>query len=100
MILEQNCTITIGGKAFTAGGAWLTDQGGAVYIVENSGRLEARTWHGEKLADAELVSRWNMYGASLGRYEMRAIRFAWEGKVYHGRYSSDWSELCKVRRMK
>jgi hypothetical protein len=91
------------GYEYTNQGAYLDESQGMVYITRDkaSNRLKVTTWSGEVIAnEVTVTSEWRVYGQRLGMYKMRAIKFKVNDTTYHGRYSCDWSELCKVKRVK
>ena len=94
--LEQDCTLTLGGRTFSSGGAYLlpcTDgkYRGVVY-VKSDGTIT--TWHGEKLAKAMLTD----YRGNFSR--MRRVSFTWNDMKFVGDYCPDWADACKVRTTK
>lgn len=101
-IAETNCTITHEGKSFSASGAWLTEQGGAVYIIRRDNQLTVETWNGDLIsANIQVVPEWIQYSRAGHPYRMRSIRFSVAGNIcFSGRYSPDWAELCRVKRVR
>ena len=96
---ESSCTFRASnGESYTAAGAWLTPQGGAVYMVERDGILRAETWNGEILAHrVVVVSQWRVKARHGGWHTMRSVRFQVDGVLYAGRYGSDWAQFCRVK---
>lgn len=69
----------------------------AGYVVK--GRFT--TWLGTDIGRVEVTSHWSQWSRHLGLCTMTAIRVhGTNGAVYHGRYGSDWAQLCRVRRYK
>lgn len=65
-----------------------------VYVTDKS---EVTTWTGKVLGT--ILER-NTYRGNIAR-NMTSIRFrGTNGAVYYGRYGSDWSQLCRVRKVK
>jgi hypothetical protein len=101
IVSEPFCTYKIEGREYTLAGAYLDDACGAVYIVKRDGHWLATDWHGNLIsANVVVTSQWRVYASILGTYTMHAIRFSVANKTYYGRYNSDWSQLCQVRRTK
>ena len=97
---ETNCTVNFQGREFTAGGAYIVGDHALVYIIKG----QAKDWHGKKLGTVRVTSTWRAYPPrSYSRmwYTMTAVRVTMlDGSVWYGRYSSDWSQACKLRRAK
>lgn len=90
--IEKNCTVIHQGITFTANGAYKTDTIALVYLVGSP--LKATDWHGNLIStDVEILSRWKQKGS-----RMTAIRVLIDNKWWHGRYGSDWSQACKLRK--
>jgi hypothetical protein len=94
---EGECTIKLKGQDFTARGAYVDDERCWAYINDNG---EVQTWHGKRLGTWTTTSEWDM----MSRYgyigKMRAVKITLDdGRHYHGRYSKDWSNLVKARRV-
>lgn len=73
----------------------------AGYVV--NGRFQ--TWTGADLGRVEVRSRWRCWrrecGVPVEPYTMESIVVhGSNGARYCGRYGSDWSQLCRVRRAK
>lgn len=104
IINDGPCTFGHEGKAYTANGAYLDDDGGVVYIVYHqdcpSCYWHAETWHGEKIARVTTMSTWKVQCRTYGYYRMRAIRFRVGDRLYHGRFNEDSGQLCRVRRIR
>lgn len=99
-IIETNCKFTHEGKTYQANGACLDERGGIVYITMKNGHLIATEWNGRLIsANVHVVSKWKQYSHGVP-YQMCAIRFSVSNMTYSGRYSSDWSQACKVKRVK
>lgn len=68
-----------------------------VYITEKDGRRLAATWLGTRLGD---VVEHRSFRTNVSR-NMVSVRIrATNGAVYYGRYGADWSQLCRVRKVK
>jgi hypothetical protein len=96
--IEGPCAIEHEGKTFEAGGAWLRDGRGVVYVdVSPSPTRQHRVtdWHGKVLAAAELGP---IYWGNYCR--MRSVRFDYEGAAYVGRYCPDAGDAVRVRALK
>lgn len=93
-------TIVHDGKEFTNLGASVDDQYAYVYVKDNG---TVTDWHGNRLGTYRTLSTWRAI-APIGYaayYTMQAIRVRLEdGREYSGRYSCNWSELCKCKRVK
>jgi hypothetical protein len=109
LIDDGPCTITgPEGQTFTAGGAWLTDDAGVLYVADVSGigpksvlasRGELQTWHGQTVGTYYVTGRWDRW-TKYDRIRMAAIRATIDGKEYHGRFGYDWNQSVFLRRCK
>lgn len=109
-IVETDCTITgPDGQSFTAHGAIFDlDQGGCLYVGEPTGRNylgypgmyvpygPLTDWHGNRVGTYWAISH---YRNNLGAV-ITCIRARIEGREYHGRYGSDWSQLVNLKPVK
>ena len=91
---EQNCTFEHEGYSYTACGAYRCNHLALVYISGN----KATDWHGNLLGSVKIV---NIYRNNLTGTPITAVRVTMlDGTKWHGRYGSDWSQACRVRRAK
>ena len=93
---EGDCTITLEGRNFTSGGAFLTPcsdgfMRGAVYAKPGI----VTDWHGKEIAKARYG---RIYQGNFCR--MQSVTFELDGLRYAGRFCPDWSELVRVRSTK
>jgi hypothetical protein len=91
--VETDCTVTLGGKEFTAGGAEVTDDHCIAYLGEG-GTL--RSWHGKIIGSYRVLSSWktpNSYVSS----RMCQVEATVNGIVYTGR-SAGQGMIFKGRR--
>jgi len=85
--VERDCTIEFQGKSFTSGGAMIVGDRAIGYLEKNSetGKLEIRTWHGEKMGNAYIVSTWKLPRYCFISDEMMQVEAYIENKWYTGR---------------
>lgn len=100
-INETHCTIKHANKSYTNRGAYLDANCGLVYLVERNGALVATKWNGDLISDqVKVTNSWKRYTRHAGYHIIKSIRVTINGITYHGRYGSDWSQLCRIRRVK
>lgn len=56
VMIEQDCTIELGGRAYTSGGAVLTADYAIGYMSGDMSELT--TWHGVRMGRARVVASW------------------------------------------
>lgn len=79
--VEQNCTFTHQGKAFTAGGAVVTPQ----HLIAYPGKDGVLTdWHGRQLGTWKSVASWPMPRSWVSN-TMHQIEAVVDGVTYTGR---------------
>ena len=105
--VETNCTFEHKGKTFEAGGAFLADNVGLVYVREIplcGGKLrglEVTDWHGNALGTASVRSTWNRYTRYGERNRWTAYRVhLHDGSIWHGRHCSDNAQALRIHRCK
>jgi hypothetical protein len=79
--VEADCTVTLGGKEFTAGGAEVTDDHCIAYLGKD---WELHSWHGEVIGSYRVIRSWrtpNSYVSS----RMCQVEAVVNGIVYTGR---------------
>ncbi len=95
---EQDCRITFKGRTYTSGGAYISGDHALVYIAGK----QAQTWTGAHIGTVKVVSSWKQYPPRARfpvPYTMTSVRVTMtDGSVWTGRYNSDWSQACKLRR--
>jgi hypothetical protein len=81
--VEQDCTFTHEGKAFTAGGAYVTPDRVYAYLARRDGRLVVTDWHGRILSDTVKVVSCRPHRGWIS-HERLYIRFRIDGATYSG----------------
>jgi hypothetical protein len=81
--VEQDCTFTFGGKAFTSGGAFVSEKYITGYCSDDMKRLH--TWHGEDLGTLKVVSWWRLPLSCWVSDRMYQVEATVDGVVYTGR---------------
>jgi hypothetical protein len=72
-----------------------------VYIVQRADGLFAETWLGTVMCKSvvRIKNKWKMFTRRGEPYTMCSIEFlGTNGARYTGRYGSDWTQACRVRR--
>jgi len=73
-----------------------------VYIVQRPDGLFAESWLGTVMCKGyvKVNNKWKMFTGRGEPYTMCSIEFiGTNGAKYKGRYSSDWAQACRVRRV-
>jgi hypothetical protein len=96
MINETHCEVEFQGQKFVSGGAYVDDLRALVYVQPNG---SVTTWSGRHIGTYSVVSEWKRFNRYGEPYTMTAIKVTLnDGRVYRGRYGSDWSNVCSCRR--
>lgn len=78
---EQDCTFTHEGRAFTAGGAAVSDDYCVGYLGKNGLLTD---WHGNQIGTYRIVSTWKTPRSYVSS-SMNAVHAIVNGKLYKGR---------------
>ena len=98
--VDQNCTFTFEGKAFTSGGAFLGidkktgKMGGLLYAFEKD--KQVGNWHGTIKINAYFGRE---YYSNMGD-KRQSVYFTWHGKPFYGVYYKTNSDLIRCREVK
>jgi hypothetical protein len=80
--IETDCTITHEGKSFEAGGAFVSPTHVTAYM--SADMRTVTDWHGNKLGDARIVSKWRRPRNYVSSH-MYQVEVTIEGRRYTGR---------------
>ena len=85
--VEQDCTFTHEGRAFTSGGAVVTPDRAIGYLGERQpdGSRSMNDWHGNILGSARVVGSWRLPRNCWISDRMYQIEATINGVVYTGR---------------
>lgn len=78
--IEQNCTITLAGKSFSAGGASVVGN----RIVAYLGKSDLENWHGGQIGSYRIVSSWKTPNSWVSS-SMHQVVARLDGVYYTGR---------------
>jgi hypothetical protein len=102
LINEDNCPFEYQGKTYSAQGAYVDPNVAMVYVKTNPEQpltVKITDWHGKHLGDGKVTSVWKQQNIRTS-YTMVAVKFQIGIWWFSGRYSPDYGELCKARRVK
>ena len=91
--IEEDCTITIEGKSFTANGAIVNGRA-IVYAYEREGKVG--NWHGTMKVSAHYGREW----VSNFGDRRQSVEFTWDGHAYAGTYYKSSGDLIRARQVK
>lgn len=95
LVNDKECTIELGGKEFTSGGAYIAQCKDLVFrgvVYVSSDKKHVKTWHGEIIAPIDTLRDYQ------GNFcKMRRVTFTLKGIKFTGDYCPDWAECVKVR---
>ena len=102
----ESGTIVHEGREYTAGGAYVWGDHALVYVNPydpglNRSAGTVTSWEGSEMGVYRVTGAWRQFSYHLGQFTMLAIRVILvDGTRWHGRFNSDWSRACKLRRCK
>jgi len=90
MYIEKDCTITIDGCSFTAGGAVVTPERLVGYLGKQraDGLRDLNDWHGRWLGTCRITATWRTPRSYLS-HVMHQIYATVNGATYTGRCAGD-----------
>jgi len=98
--MEQDCSITVGGKIFHADGSFIGinkktgKHGGVVYAYEKEAMVG--NWHGDIKVKARFGKTWR---SNMKDYR-QSVYFSWRGISFYGIYYKSCGELVVAREIK
>lgn len=101
--VEKDCSIELGGKTFTEGGAYVLGDRALVYITaDNAERRGYRVtdWHGNALGELLEIHIGAKRWSSHGYWRMAYVKVRLDGRTWTGRYNIDNSQCVRLRATK